>query len=173
MLAIIHTALSLPYIVRQITISHRATCKELIRYCYHIVYRSLQAFCNGSLKGGEQTWWSSWALIEPYWLLIYWRCFSITAINHANKRLRQVAQCDFSQLMSKLVVLTGIPTDEEQATGLEKIIMKAMKERTVWKLIFPSVCHLVLWRMCVLGGCYLVTVINRISSSSSLKLGEW
>lgn len=31
----------------------------------------------------------------------------------------------------KLVMLTGIPTDEEQATGLEKIIMKAMKEGSV------------------------------------------
>lgn len=30
-----------------------------------------------------------------------------------------------------LSVLSGIPTDEEQATGLEKIIMKAMKEGTV------------------------------------------
>uniref|UniRef100_A0A3Q3WXV9 Cytochrome c oxidase subunit 5B, mitochondrial n=1 Tax=Mola mola TaxID=94237 RepID=A0A3Q3WXV9_MOLML len=28
----------------------------------------------------------------------------------------------------KTFMLTGIPTDEEQATGLEKIIMKAMKE---------------------------------------------
>lgn len=31
----------------------------------------------------------------------------------------------------KTFMLTGIPTDEEQATGLEKIIMKAMKEGSV------------------------------------------
>lgn len=28
-------------------------------------------------------------------------------------------------------VFTGIPTDEEQATGLEKVIMKAMKQGEV------------------------------------------
>lgn len=33
-----------------------------------------------------------------------------------------------AQLLS---VFAGIPTDEEQATGLEKIIMKAMKDGTV------------------------------------------
>lgn len=30
---------------------------------------------------------------------------------------------------------SGIPTDEEQATGLEKIIMKAMKEGSVRSLV--------------------------------------
>lgn len=33
--------------------------------------------------------------------------------------------------MPGVCVFTGIPTDEEQATGLEKIIMKAMKEGKV------------------------------------------
>uniref|UniRef100_A0A3B4Z285 Cytochrome c oxidase subunit 5B, mitochondrial n=1 Tax=Stegastes partitus TaxID=144197 RepID=A0A3B4Z285_9TELE len=33
-----------------------------------------------------------------------------------------------SSLMKLVVVSSGIPTDEEQATGLEKVIMKAMKE---------------------------------------------
>lgn len=33
------------------------------------------------------------------------------------------------------MLLAGIPTDEEQATGLEKIIMKAMKEGSVRSFI--------------------------------------
>lgn len=32
---------------------------------------------------------------------------------------------------AKIIIFSGIPTDEEQATGLEKIIMTAMKEGTV------------------------------------------
>uniref|UniRef100_A0A3Q2WY62 Cytochrome c oxidase subunit 5B, mitochondrial n=1 Tax=Haplochromis burtoni TaxID=8153 RepID=A0A3Q2WY62_HAPBU len=31
-------------------------------------------------------------------------------------------------LVNHTVLFTGIPTDEEQATGLEKVIMKAMKQ---------------------------------------------
>ena len=36
----------------------------------------------------------------------------------------------------------GIPTDEEQATGLEKIIMNAMKEGTVRTLVKLWICDL-------------------------------
>lgn len=41
----------------------------------------------------------------------------------------------FCQTYSEIVSLAGIPTDEEQATGLEKIIMKAMKEGSVRSFI--------------------------------------
>lgn len=35
------------------------------------------------------------------------------------------------EALNHTVLFTGIPTDEEQATGLEKVIMKAMKQGEV------------------------------------------
>lgn len=49
--------------------------------------------------------------------------------------------------MRKIIIFSGIPTDEEQATGLEKIIMTAKKEGTVrWFVI----CSLSTFTSCIL-----------------------
>lgn len=53
-----------------------------------------------------------WPTGSPHISLFWWSVFALKLINHT-------------------VLFTGIPTDEEQATGLEKVIMKAMKQGEV------------------------------------------
>lgn len=47
-------------------------------------------------------------------------------------------------------VFTGIPTDEEQATGLEKVIMKAMKEGKVLTLVCHQKLLQLVWFLCMI-----------------------